>query len=90
MRNIANLVLDTETAARASIEYAVADLKAYRIIVMGHDGCGGVAEGHALAQAEIARDAGYEVTMPVLPQAVAKWLTTSKLLAMRFPILSAL
>jgi len=88
VRNIANLVLDTELAARASIEYAVADLGAYKIIIMGHDGCGGIQEvsfrstrrvlirvdyltllfspllhfqGHSLAQAEIARHAGYTV-----------------------------
>lgn len=46
---------------------------------MGHDGCGGIIEGHAIAQAEIAQDAGYQVAMPALPEAVAKWLKTSKL-----------
>jgi carbonic anhydrase len=74
VRNIANQVLETETAARASIEYAVASLGAYRIIVMGHDGCGGIAEGHALAQMDLAEAAGYSVKRPVLPEAVDRWL----------------
>lgn len=78
----------------ASVEYAVGSLGAYRVIVMGHDGrrkvsaytivliidpgCGGVQEGHYLAQTEIARHAGYEVKDLVYPLAVADWLTTIK------------
>ncbi|KAL7413021.1 carbonic anhydrase [Mrakia frigida] len=85
VRNIANLVLDTELAARASIEYAVADLGAYKIIIMGHDGCGGIQEGHSLAQAEIARHAGYTVAEAHYPTAVASWLQTIR--DMMLPIL---
>lgn len=95
----------TDSRFLASVEYAVGSLGAYRVIVMGHDGrrilsastpvlivdagCGGVQEGHYLAQTEIARHAGYEVKDPVYPLAVADWLTTIKdmvLLGILFPL----
>ncbi|KAL7413039.1 carbonic anhydrase-domain-containing protein [Mrakia frigida] len=85
VRNIANLVLSTELAARASIEYAVADLQAYKVIILGHDGCGGISEGHSLAQSVIARHAGYTVAEAHNPPAVASWLETIR--DMMLPIL---
>ena len=42
-RNVANLVVPTDTNLMAVLHYAVAELKVRDVIVCGHEECGGIA-----------------------------------------------
>ncbi len=50
-RNVANLVVHTDTNIQAVIEYAIAHLGVRHIVVCGHSGCGGVQA--SLTQADL-------------------------------------